>query len=571
MESNYIDAVSVIVENVDIVDLISQYVELKKSGNSFRGLCPFHGEKTPSFFVNQEKKLFHCFGCGVGGNVISFVMKYNNFEFRDAILSIASKYGLNIGDNKSNKSNARLYSIYEDLYYISRKYLDFDSGNSAALYMKKRGFEKDICDKFGIGFLPDNINIEDLLKRYDRDTIKSSKLFYFKDYNNNLRFGGRLLIPIKNTIGKICAFSGRVIDDSLPKYINSAETDIFKKREIVYNLNLAKDITTKSKYVIVVEGYFDVINLYAHGFENTVSIMGTSISKEQITLLRRYFEDIIIVFDGDQAGYKAAYRSLDIFIQSSYIPYVVFPQRGDDPDSIMRENGPSYFASMLDKKEDLLISVIKKYTENINSINDKVKLLDNIKNKIKKLTSSYMRDHYIEQVGQILKINYEVLRKNFDVTTLKTGPKIKSNNNMVCFCEYDFLRYLLKLPEDVIGNILSDMEEEYFTDPFIKKVYKKTLEILGKGDIIHLLMTNNDIGEELVKLLMDNIEEKDNYLEAIRNKNKLVYNYLERQRKMKIKELAVIGKDNSSALSLLSDIQSILSKQTLLKKHMAGS
>ena len=163
MDYRATDYISVIVESVDIIDLISQHIELKKSGNSFKGLCPFHSEKTPSFFVNPEKKLFYCFGCGAGGNVISFIMKYNNYEFKDAISYIDSKYGLNLGNKKNNREYSKLYVIYDDFYNLSREYLNSAPGKNADRYLKNRGFTKDALDKFGLGYIPDNVNMKDML------------------------------------------------------------------------------------------------------------------------------------------------------------------------------------------------------------------------------------------------------------------------------------------------------------------------------------------------------------------------------------------------------------------------
>ncbi|MEF3254416.1 MAG: DNA primase, partial [Deferribacterales bacterium] len=298
----------IIVAKIDILEYISQYVDLKKSGKSYKGLCPFHTEKTPSFTVTPEKGLFHCFGCGASGNVITFVMKYNNLSFIDALKFLAARLGISMErDGELDKTALILKKLHNEIKDIAMSLILKD--DKALNYIKDRGFDKDIIDSFSLGIIRSGFDFSYIVKRYGVDVIKESGLFLYKNGENIFKLADRLLFPIKDIYGDVIAFSGRSLGGEMPKYINSPETKIFKKGTILYNLSLAKDFIRDSRSCYIVEGYFDVIRMWSCGYKNVVSSMGTAFTKDQAALIKRYADNVVILYDGDQAGINAAYKT----------------------------------------------------------------------------------------------------------------------------------------------------------------------------------------------------------------------------------------------------------------------
>ena len=363
--------------SADIVNIISENVELKPFGNEFKGLCPFHSEKTPSFHVSREKGVYHCFGCGASGNVFSFIMKYHNLDFLDSVKYLAEKLNIAVEDDTNHKEKSGLININNYFCELCNKLL-FEN-KEASDYLKSRNFDEKICKEFKIGYLPSNKNFDDIYRKFKNNTVYESGLFYKKDGKLISRFSGRIIIPIQNITGKIIGFSGRVLDNSLPKYINSPETPLFVKRKVLYNLNRAKDFIKKSNTVYVVEGYFDVMRMHQYGFQNVVSPMGTSLTKEQITILKRYADEVVLIFDGDEAGKKAALRSIDIFLELNFLPKVIFLSSGNDPDSTLKEKGKEFFNKLLNGKEDLLLYIAKRNNKFSKNYNKKIKLILELK------------------------------------------------------------------------------------------------------------------------------------------------------------------------------------------------
>lgn len=298
----------VILESINIVDLISEYTPLKRTGRNYKGLCPFHNEKTPSFSVSEEKQFYHCFGCGVGGDAIKFVQEIENFDFLDAIEYLADKYGIDIDSYKNAESGNRQPTVPPDvkkaLYAISREaailyYKELPKSSEAMSYIEGRGLDQSIIRKFGLGFAPDdwhylnkklskNKQMESLLIRAGL-VAKSSKGNVY-DY-----FRNRIVFPIRDIKGNVIAFGGRVMDGSNPKYLNSPETDIFNKSNTLYGLNLAKNAFSDERRIIVTEGYMDVISLHQQGVENAVATLGTALTTQHGRILSRYLTKLSFV------------------------------------------------------------------------------------------------------------------------------------------------------------------------------------------------------------------------------------------------------------------------------------
>lgn len=542
-----------ILEKVDILDYISQYVTLKKTGKSYKGLCPFHSEKTPSFTVTPEKGLFYCFGCGASGNIITFVMKYNNLAFIDALKYLAERAGIHIDENgKIDRQISLLKKLHNELAVLARELLN--SNKKVIEYLLKRGYDKSIADTFDLGIIPADYDIDRFIKRFGVDIIKGSGLFFYKNSTNIFRLAERLLFPIKDIYGEVIAFSGRDMDGVQPKYINSPETPVFKKGSVLYNLHLAKEHIKNEKKAYVVEGYFDVIRMWEHGYKNVVSSMGTAFTREQALILKRYTDAVVILFDGDQAGVNAAYKTLDPFIEINSIPEVVFLKNGEDPDSLLPKD-PELFSALLEKKEDLLLLISRIYSKNSSSLSQKINNYESIVKKLSLFPESTTKSVYMKEVSKIFNID----------TSLKTRlPKLEKSSpqhvkGLQYICEDDFLASIFMIKDDeVVARLIEDLSEDYFMQSRNKKIFLKLIDIIQKFGNIDALFNDNDIGEVLAGMLA-NKEFNEPYKTAIINKNKLIYNYKVNESRRLQSQLLTI-KDDKQKLEIIKKISILTSE-----------
>jgi len=568
---NFQEKLQEIMESVDIAEYISQYVDLKKSGASYKGLCPFHDERTPSFYVTPEKKLYHCFGCGAAGNVIGFAMKYNNLDFIDALKMLCERYNIVFEQQQRPKYYNDIIEIHKDLLVYSKDVFYSSKGKKASEYMKKRDFSKKVLENFEVGYFPEKFDLSFFKRKYSKTSLLASGLFYEYSSSLHFKFAGRLSIPIRDNMGNVVAFSGRALDDNIkPKYINSPTTDIFEKRKLLYNMYQAKGAMKKEGTALVVEGYFDVMRCSEAGIKNVVSPMGTSFTKNQASLLKRYCDDVLLVFDGDIAGKKAAFRSLDVFLEINFSPQVVFLPEHDDPDSFIKGKGKSNFLKLLSGRDDLFVSYAKNLSRYATTYQKKVKILDKLKKILMKINNPYLKDEYFSQISKIFQINEETFRKDVEFSSLRNIIKKSGSNKkrLTYLCEENFLACLFKLPEDVIDSLLEDLNEHYFNDENSKKIYKKIVDVLQNGDIMHVLLNDSEVGEIISHILINDFGEEDPYQVAIKNKKQLRYNYLHKIKRTKIDELNRFKNDPVKTEELLSSLNNILSELKNLKSSV---
>jgi DNA primase len=343
-----------------IVEVIADYVTLKKSGRNHMGLCPFHGEKTPSFTVNEEKGIFHCFGCHAGGGVFQFLMQYDHLSFPEAVEQVAKRYGVVI-----ERSDARNYQRdlgeRENLFRINERaaanyqriLFDHPEGRAALEYLQRRGVDDAIARKFMLGFAPQGgSGLVGLVKKESlalADAIKLGLVAQRNPQQYYEKFFARVMFPIANAAGKIVGFGGRVMDQGMPKYLNSSETPLFHKGSTVYGLHQAKESIRQADRVVVVEGYLDVIALAQHGIGYAVATLGTALTVEHVRALSRYTKNIIALFDGDDAGLKAAARSFEIFVEAGMLGRAAILPTDDDPDTFVRKQGKDAVEKLLDQ------------------------------------------------------------------------------------------------------------------------------------------------------------------------------------------------------------------------------
>jgi len=416
------DKIADIKNTADIVEIIADYVILKKTGKNYVGLCPFHSEKTPSFTVSSEKQIFHCFGCGEGGNVFTFLMKKDGLSFPDAIRLVGRKYGIEIPEKRHKEKNRR-FEEREILYNVNKQAMVFYKGNLqksktgeiARNYLRNRGMKDETVDGFDLGYAPDGWNY--LLKYLSQKEVsqkiveKAGLVVKRRDHTGYYdRFRNRIIFPIIDMNLRVIGFGGRVMDDSLPKYLNSPETLVFNKSGSLYGLNKSKQKCMESETVYIAEGYFDLLALHQHGIENSVATLGTSITAEHVQLLRnRYIGKngkVVLVYDSDIAGIKAAQRSVEIFKQEFVDARILVLPEGFDPDTYLFKFGQESFLKIADKASSAMSFIIQSAINRYGlSIEGKNRIITDVIKHFEMMEDEVLRSLYIKELAERLGID----------------------------------------------------------------------------------------------------------------------------------------------------------------------
>ena len=364
------DVIEEVVSRNDIVDVISNYVRLKRSGSSYVGLCPFHNEKSPSFSVSQSKQLYHCFGCGAGGNVITFVMEYENMTFLEAVKMLGERAGMTLEEtsySEEEKKNRDIKTRLLEVNKIAATYyyhsLKSENGRIGLEYFAKRGLDGATINRFGLGYAGQSGNeLYRYLKEkgYDDELLKESGLFTYERGIHD-KFWNRVMFPIMDINNKVIGFGGRVMGDAKPKYLNSPETRLFDKSRNLYGLNIAR--TSRKPNMIICEGYMDVISLHRAGFNQAVASLGTALTPGQASIMKRYTDNVLITYDSDEAGTKAALRAIPILKEAGLSTKVINMKPYKDPDEFIKALGAEAFQERIDKAQNSFmyeISTIEK-------------------------------------------------------------------------------------------------------------------------------------------------------------------------------------------------------------------
>ncbi len=407
----------------DIVEVISNYVPLKRSGRTFKALCPFHQEKTPSFTVHPEKQIFHCFGCSAGGNVFSFLMKFENLTFPEALRNLAARVNVSLpeparrGTPEEISESEALYEAYGlAQHYYAANLKHPEKGGRAQEYLRERGFSEEILSEFPLGWAsPDWRGLFEFLSRKGvKDTVlyRSGLILRSREGNPYDLFRGRLLFPISNLQGKVIAFGGRGLADETPKYLNSPESPIFRKRRELYGLHLTKRLITQEGRVLIVEGYFDFLRVYTSGFRNVVATLGTALSEDHVRVLKRFAPEAVVVFDGDQAGEAASLRGLEAFLEGEMSVKVVALPSGKDPDTLIKEKGPEAFQKLLQEADDFFDFKWQSLTRRFNPQDSTglLKISSDLLETLSKVRSPILLDRYLKRLSRLLGVGEDSLR-----------------------------------------------------------------------------------------------------------------------------------------------------------------
>jgi len=426
MMASYIsaDKIEEIRSAADIVEIVSNYVTLKQRGKNYFGLCPFHPEKTPSFSVNPEKQIFHCFGCGVGGNVIAFIMKIENLQFPEAVKFLADKLGITIPEIASGgeRSKERLTLFKVNKFaaeYFQHNLLNTNAGKPALEYLQQRGFSEEIIHKFQLGFAPDFW--DGLLRAAQKQNISAEWLYkvglvipkgqggYYD------RFRGRVIFPIHNLAGMVVGFGGRIlqVEVEAPKYINSPETPVYQKGRILYGLFQNKEAVREHDQVILVEGYADLLSLVQFGVDNVVATSGTALTAEQARVILRYTRNVVILYDGDIAGALAAMRGVDVLLAEGLQVKVVMLPQEHDPDTFVRQQGKEELLKLIANAQDFIDFKITAFTAEkaLDSPQRKAELVRILTETIAQIKDEVMRNFYIKDVAEKLDVEEAVIHR----------------------------------------------------------------------------------------------------------------------------------------------------------------
>lgn len=463
---------------IDIVDIINSFVTLKKSGSDFKACCPFHDEKSPSFIVSQNKQLYHCFGCGAYGTVISFLMDYNGLDFVEAIEDLASRAGVEVpheqGGFHKTKDNSELYELMELIVqYFCRQ---LRSSHHAMNYLKDRGLSGEIAKEFELGFAPPGWN--NILHALGSSDVAKQRLVQVgmivkKDDSGYYdRFRNRIIFPIRDQRGRAIGFGGRVLDDSLPKYLNSPETPIFHKGYGLYGLFQARHQLKDMERIYIVEGYMDVLALAQYGVRNTIAALGTAVTENQLEKLYRFCPQIIFCFDGDSPGQKAAWRAMEIAIpllKEGRQIYFMFLPEGDDPDTYIQKHGREKFedTSNYVPLSDYLIDKFKQET-NLDSREGMGRFIDGIIPLVGKLPTGALRELLVKDIAKLADMNIDSLKnlmnqkqtpiKKTQVLHLVSINKFKKEHNSLIANAISFLLQEPKLAMVISSDALNDID-----------------------------------------------------------------------------------------------------------------
>ena len=428
------DKIDEIKSVADIVSVIGDYVELKRAGSNYVGLCPFHNEKTPSFSVSPSKGIFHCFGCGVGGDVISFIMQKEGMSYPEAIKFLADKLGILVETNEVNKEK---YEHRKKLFEINNEaklfyYKNLLINDIPKDYIKKRNLNNNLINKFIIGYADGKNSLYRhlLQKGYQKDDIIEVGLIN-QDEKGNVydKFRNRLMFPIIDIRGNVIGFGGRSLADSRAKYMNSPQSLAYDKSKNVYGVSNLKNSTKVGK-IILVEGYMDVISLTNYGFDYAIASLGTSLTHDQAKLIKRYCKNIYICYDGDSAGQNATSRAIEIFKEQDISPNIIVIPDNMDPDDYIKQYGNESFNRLIDNAMDSVIYEYKKILQkyDINDVKEKIQLIDDLTTLLSKLDREVIRDEYIKRFSDDLNIEYLSLKKDVSSKLNEVKPNITFHN-----------------------------------------------------------------------------------------------------------------------------------------------
>lgn len=565
----------------DIVDVISEYVKLQKKGANYFGLCPFHNEKSPSFSVSPGKQMYYCFGCGEGGNVISFVMKYENYSFIEAVQMLASRAGIELPQvtrSKEEKESADKRSQILTINTLAAKFyyymLKSEKGALAYHYLRGRELSDNTITGFGLGYsdkYSDSLYKYMKSKGYKDDILKETGLFTFEEKGVHDKFWNRVMFPIMDVNNKVIAFGGRVMGDGKPKYLNSPETKVFDKSRNLYGLNIAR--TSRKDYLLICEGYMDVISLHQAGFNNAVAALGTSFTSGHASLIKRYAKEVVLTFDSDGAGIKAALRAIPILREAGLSIKVLSMKPYKDPDEFIKALGPEAYEERIEKATNYFIfqvgTLMNEY--NLDDPSEKTEFHNKVADMLLEFEDEIERNNYLESVcrtfnipldglRQLVKkkgLNYIGKKQREEKETIKSGNKEKEE--AVVLAQQILLTWLIE-EKNIFESVAKYVSPSDFSDDFYKRV----------AGIFWAQMEENEANPAKI---IDNFQDEDEHkkVAALFNSPLINQNLTMQEKEKAVNDAVILIKkksldDRAKNATDISEMQNIIQAKAQLGK-----
>ena len=562
------DIINEIRNKSDIISIISNYVPLTKRGKNYFGVCPFHDDHSPSMSVSPEKQIYTCFSCGATGNVFTFVSEYEHISFIEAVKLLGNKLGYNLTTNEKVDTRSVDYKIYEIASKFYQNNLNSSLGKNAVEYLEKRGLSREIVKKFGIGLSLNKSTLTNLLINKGIKLDKLIELGLSNTLSNDL-FLNRIMFPLFDLSGNVVAFSGRIYNmkDS-SKYINTKETPIFKKGNLLYNYHNAREHLKKNDYVIIMEGFMDVIRASTVGINNCVATMGTAFTKEQANIIRKMTDNVILCFDGDKAGEDATISAINVLEEIGINPKIIRLENDLDPDEYIIKNGKEAFVSKIEKAINVVeykLELLKK-NKNFNNLEDISNYIDNSIRELTKVNDEILVELTLKKLSIEYNIDYELLKKKYETYNNKDDKKeikvVKINKKGLTVyekAERSLIYYMLKsdnVVKQVENNIsyFPTMEIRFLSNEIICFYHK-----YGKIDVADFISFISS-KEELLKVLYEilNMNLKDEYTNLeIEDYITVIKKYFKKSKISKLEKSLKEENDPLKQAEILSEIMAV--------------
>ena len=562
----------------DIYDVVAQYVDLKKRGRNFFGLCPFHSEKTPSFSVAPDKQIYHCFGCGAGGNVFSFIVEHEKISFIEAVKQLGHKYGIQVDyqSGPSNKIFSSLYELHDIAVKLYHNILFSEKGKAALEYLHNRGLNDDTIKTYHIGFAPDSWDtLSNTIKTssFKDNVYEKTGLFIKTDRGWRDRFRSRIMFPIYHQSGKAIAFGGRIFNNNDPaKYLNSPETPLYRKSEVFYGLHKTRDSIRKFSTAVLVEGYTDFLQLVQLGIPNVVALSGTALGNNHASQIRKFASKVYLAYDGDDAGINATLRAGYVLFQAGVEPLVIPMPNDKDPDDWVREEGVNAFQEAMGSSMPLLLFHLHKRDVKNLSGTDRSRIVKEILKEISLINDGIIRDDLLKSLSQELQLDeVEVYRlfnsqtgmKKINVDSDKYSAKTQPFTNAMQKAQLEIIRAIAFNFDEVYPSMKNKIDFQIFDEPILQKIGLFLIKDNKPKDLSAIIdqFENMDEKRLVSEILFDDVSSDDPQLiinECFATiKGKLIKDQI-KQARIKIRELESSGEDAKEIIIQVTELQNTL-------------
>jgi len=504
----------------ELVSVVSEYINLKKTGRNYKAICPFHKEKTPSFVVSPDKQIYHCFGCGEGGNVFNFLMKAENISFFEAARKLARRAGIPLpADFREDAAQEKISREREELFAVNRAAAEYyhaylkkqSPGHEAHVYLGKRKVSSGIIDLFRLGYAPApgrDMYAGGGEKRYSSSQLEKAGLVVFSERRNSYvdRLGERIIFPIADAQSRVIGFGGRTIREGPPKYLNSPETPLFHKSRVLYGIDIAKKSIRANDRMIIVEGYMDVLTAHMYGFDNVVATLGTSLTEHHTGVIRQYTDKVIIIYDADAAGVNASLRGLDLLVENGLKVRVALLARGSDPDTFLKENGREKFKEVIGNALPLVDYRIRIAAEraDLKTVEGKVFVAEQVMPTIARIRNLIEQKEQVKKLADFISVSEQTLfselkkeseKESALKKTIARSMENTSVNRAVTELERQLVHFVLNYP-DQVGVLKKDLSPGDFTDSDLSEILGIIYELDREGKEVRPATIMSHHGEQ---------------------------------------------------------------------------